>query len=113
MVIAGRPFNIYFRAALAATLLCGCQNVETWHKKQFSTLGVHLEANRDTPERNELVPISRDHPLMVNVEKSPFLDQGHVKQASIIDGKGGFALRLQFDRQGTLLLEQYSAENLG
>ena len=113
MVIAGRPFNIYFRGALGVALLCGCQNVETWQKKPFSTLGVHLEANRDTPERNELVPISRDHPLMVNVEKSPFLDQGHVKEASIIDVRGGFALRLQFDRRGTWLLEQYSTANLG
>jgi preprotein translocase subunit SecD len=113
MVIVGKPFNTYLWAALAMALSCGCQNVEPWHEKHLSTLGVHLEANRDTTERNELVPISREHPFMVNVQKSPFLDQGHVKQATIIDGKGGFALSLQFDRRGAWLLEQYSGANLG
>src|SRR5437867_3030058 len=101
MVIAGKPFNTYLWASLAVALTCGCQNVEKWHKKQLSTLGVHLEVNRDTTERNELVPISRANPLMVNVQKSPFLDQGHVKQARVIEDKRGFALRLQFDRRGS------------
>ena len=113
MVIAGPRFKTYLRITMALALLCGCQSPETKRKKQFSTLHVHLEVNRETTERTELVPIWREHPFMVNVQKFPFLNEGNVKQAMVIDVVGGFVLRLQFDRQGTWLLEQYTTANRG
>jgi len=112
MVIAGPRFKTYLHITMALALLCGCQSPETKRKKQFSTLHVHLEVSRETTERTELVPIWREHPFMVNVQKSPFLTEANVTQAKVIEVVGGFALRLQFDHEGTLLLEQYSSGNL-
>ena len=57
--------------------------------------------------------ISRANPVMVNVQKSPFLTEASVKEAKVVEVIGGFALRLKFDRQGGWLLEQYSTANLG
>ena len=113
MVIAGKGFNIYFRLTIALMLLSGCQSPETKRKKQFSMLDIHIETNRDSSDRNKLAPISREHPFMVNIEKTPFLTQNEVQQAKVIDDLGGFALSIQFDRQGSWLLEQYSTGNVG
>ena len=108
-----KRFNTYLCLAAAMAMVCGCQSLETKRKKQFSTLRVHLEANRDTADRNQVVSISRANPVSVNVQKSPFLTEGDVKEAKVVEAVGGFALRLQCDRRGSWLLEQYSTDNLG
>jgi len=51
--------------------------------------------------------------VSVTVEKSPFLTEGEVSEAKVVEVMGGFTLRVQFDRQGTWLLEQYSSANRG
>lgn len=79
--------------------------------KEPCTLRVHLEANRDDP--SETVSISRDHPFTINIQKNPFITEGDVQAAKVIDVLGGFALSIQLDRHGAWLLEQYSALNSG
>ena len=78
-----------------------------------STLRLHLEARPDGTVRNEVVQVFRGQPMSIGVEKVPFLTEGNVKEASVVDAVGGFALRIQFDHQGALLLEQYSTLNRG
>jgi len=39
------------------------------------------------------------------------LTEGNVKEAKVIDTPGGFAVQLQFDEQGTWLLEEYTTAN--
>jgi hypothetical protein len=41
------------------------------------------------------------------------LTEARVTEARVVDGVGGFAIRLQFDRQGTWLLESNSTANRG
>lgn len=113
MMMGWNRFNIYLLPVLALGLVCGCQNPERQRKRQLSTLRVHLEAPRDGTKRSEPVPISRDDKVMVNVEKSPFLTEASVSEAKIVDTVGGFALSIEFDRQGSWLLEQYSTANRG
>src|SRR4051812_23678181 len=113
MVIADKGFNTYFQLVIALMLLSGCQSPETKRKKQFSMLDIHVETNQTSSDRNRQVPISREHPFMVNIEKTPFLTQNAVQQAKVVEGVGGFALWIQFDRQGSWLLEQYSGGNVG
>jgi hypothetical protein len=43
--------------------------------------------------------------------KAPFLSEGLVKEARVYDNVGGFAIRVEFERRGTWLLEQYTASN--
>jgi len=113
MVIVGMRFNTYLRTSLVLALLCGCQSPESKSKKQLSIVGVHLEAIGEDSTHNEKVPIYREHPIMLNILRDPFLTQSNVKKASVVDSVGGFSLRLEFDQRGSQLLEQYSAGNIG
>ena len=117
MGIGRDRFNTYLRMALglavAVALGASCRSPETKRKKSLATLRIQLETNPDATGHTESVPVSRDQPFMITVQKSPFLTQADIKQASVIEVIGGFALKLQFDRHGALVLEQYSTANLG
>jgi SecDF, P1 head subdomain len=47
------------------------------------------------------------------VDKEPILTELNMAQAKVVDVVGGFAIRLEFDRQGSWILEQSSVDNLG
>src|SRR5215212_5219186 len=112
MRIRLKPFNIYLVVALLAVLcLSACKSLGK--KKEASTLRLHLEVTPDGTDKNGPVPIYRANPVYVNVEKEPFLNEGRIAKASVVDVMGGFALFIQFDRRGTWLLEQYSTAHKG
>ena len=98
-----------FLLVLLAT--AGCESMGK--KKEVSTLHFHLEVTPDGTDTNAPVPIYRAAPIFVNVQKQPFLNEGSIVKASVVDVMGGFAIFVQFDRQGTWLLEQYSVANRG
>lgn len=104
-------FNLYFLTALLL-MLAACRS-GSFSNKKVSTLRLHLEVNADGTARSSPVPIYRSSPLYVNVENQPFLHEGSIRQASILEGLGGFELRIDFDRHGTWLLEQYSTAYKG
>jgi hypothetical protein len=111
MIFRWCPFNIYLGMALILAFSGGCRS--TPEKKALSVLRLHLEVNRDATNRSSQVPIYREKPVQVNVEKGPFISEGLVKEARVIDTVGGFAIRVQFERRGTWLLEQYTGSNRG
>lgn len=113
MKIRVRRFNLYLLAALAVIAVVGCQSssAEKKSKKLQATLRLHIESTRDSAQPAEAVPIYRLNPIMVNVEKVAFIDEGHVASASVIDVIGGYALQIQFDHRGTTLLEEYTTVN--
>jgi len=113
MISGGQRFNTYFLLLLALMFACGCQSPETKRKKALSTLGVHLDASREAADKTEVISIPREHPVIITVQKAPFLTQNDVKEAKVVEVVGGFALRVQFDRRATLLLEQYSSDRVG
>ncbi len=115
MMIRWLRFNTYFALSLALALpLCsGCRSLEGQRKKVLSALRVYLEVPAGTPNAGEPVPIYRERPIMVRVEKSPCLTESHTRSAKVIDIVGGFALSIQFNRQGTWLFEQYTIGNHG
>lgn len=110
-------FNINFRlwpaVSLVLSLVCGCQTEEGQRKHQLSSLELRLEVNRDATNLSEPVPIGRRDPVMVNVDKEAFLREANIKEAKVVDTIGGFSIRIEFDRQGRWLLEQYSGANPG
>ena len=111
-MIRWERFNIYLLLTLAAVAACGCHSTgEKKSKKLLSTLRLHLEATRDSPKASERIPVYRDNPVWLTVEKEPFLTEGHVSTASVVDVVGGFALSIQFNRQGAGVLEEYSVQN--
>jgi preprotein translocase subunit SecD len=113
MVIVPKGFNTYLQMMLFIALLAGCQSAEKKSSKQLTSLNLHVEALHELPDNEEVVSIGREHPFKLKVQKAPFLTQNDIEQASVIETVGGFALRIQFNKQGSWLLEQYSAGNLG
>ena len=111
MMIRMNRFNLYLLAVLA--ILCGCQTEEGKKKRQISTLELHLEADRDKADLNEKISVSRSHPVEMSVVKTPFLTEALVEKADVIDVMGGFEIKIQFERQGTWLLESCTTENRG
>lgn len=113
MVIRAKRFNIYLLALTVMALFTACRSAESKSKKQVAVLGVHVEVSHDETGLNEPVTVFRSSPMLVNIEKSPFLTEVLVTDAKIVENPGGFAIQIHFDRRGTLLLEQYSAKNPG
>jgi hypothetical protein len=108
-------FNGYLLPALtlALALACGCRTEEGKREEALGTLQVFLEVNEDAANRSRPVPVYRDNPFMLNVEKQPFLTEANVSEARVIEAVGGFAIHILLDRQGAWLLESYTVANRG
>ena len=120
MIIGRNRFNIYLLAALVLGLVVGCKtksspkDEKAKHEKEIiATLRVHLEVFPQSMDFSTTVPILRDHPVMITVDKSPFLTELNVANARVVDVLGGFNLEIEFDRQGSWLLESYTVSNPG
>lgn len=113
MKIRRLGFNFYLAAALALLALCGCQSEQRERKKVLSTLRLHQETPNDPTGNSEVVVVHHDPEIKFTIAKEAFLTGNSIQDAKVIDVIGGFALKLQFDRQGTWLLEQYSAASRG
>jgi len=113
MVIRPLRFNIYLPLCLALVVLTGCQSAESKHHEQLATVRVYLASNTEMADLTEVVSVSRATPISVRVVKSPFLNEGMLAAASLVEEHGGFALKLEFNNFGRTILEQYSATYQG
>ena len=115
MKTALAPSNIILFLLVAVALGgAGCQTAEERKLAgQLSTFRLHLETNPDSTGRSAQVPIYRERPVMVNVVKEPFLDEGSVLRAWVENSLGGFAIKVQFDTSATWLLDGVTASNKG
>ena len=113
MVIRLARFNTYLLAAALGATLAGCGTAGSSRDKEVATLRLHVEVNRDAGDRSQPVMISRAAQIQLNVDKIQFLDEASVTEAKVMDTMGAFTMVIQFDRRGTLFLEQYSATNPG
>jgi preprotein translocase subunit SecD len=111
MVIRMVRFNFYLLLLAVLAMATGCQNTEYKKKRQDAVLRIHMEVARDMPTFSQSTVVGRTSPITVNVERNPFLTEDNVTSAKIVEVTGGFALQIQFDRNGTTLLEQYTALN--
>lgn len=117
-MITGRGrFNIYLVCVLTALAFCGCQadkqDKEKEDEKEYATLKIHMEVPRDMMDFSKQVPIFRQRPVLVNVDKDPFLTEAYVSGAKIVDAPGGWELQISFERRGKWLLEQQTTTNPG
>jgi preprotein translocase subunit SecD len=101
-------FNFYLLAVFAVIFAAGCAG-GIMHPKPISTLDIYLECLPDGTDRSHSVPILRQEPVMVNVEKDPFLTAANISEARVVTSGDTFQLSLHFNQRGTWLLEQYSA----
>ncbi len=113
MITGGRRFYPYLLAALLAISACGCQTEQEKKDKELATLRIYLEAGPEDTDKSMEVPIFRAQPVQITVQKDPVLTEAHVASARVVDVLGGFDLLIQFNRQGSWLLQQYSATYSG
>jgi hypothetical protein len=107
-----RRFNL-FLAILSLAALCGCQTDKEKPGKEVSVLRVHIEANSGNSGTTQTVSVLRSDPVLITINKEPFLTEASIVAAAVIDVRGGFAIQVKFDEIGTLTLEQYFAANPG
>lgn len=110
MKVLARRLNIYLVLALLLGLACGCQ---TGKKTQTAILRVHIEVSPDPAGTSQNISVLRSDPVLVTIKREPILTEANIVSAKVIDARGGFALEIKFDENGTWLLEQYSAANPG
>ncbi|HVV73744.1 MAG TPA: hypothetical protein VHI52_19925, partial [Verrucomicrobiae bacterium] len=113
MKICSRRFNTYLALLLLAGAFCGCQSGKSSRKHPLSTFRLYQEMKADPLGRTEEVSVFRDHPVTMTIEKAPFLTEANIQSAKVVNDLGGFALSVQFDRQGSWLLEQYTSASRG
>ena len=114
MKIGLARFNMYFCLMAASLLLAtGCASGEKKkEKEQATTISLHLETHEDGTDRNGPVPIFRENPVYVNVEKEPFLEEGDVDSARVVDdGHGLFHIELKFNWRGAMILDGVTSDN--
>jgi preprotein translocase subunit SecD len=69
-----------------------------------------MEVEADGIQDNGPVEVGRDHPIIVNVDKEPFMDGEFLDSAELLDDAGGlFEIRLKFNWQGSALLNQQTS----
>ena len=113
MITGRRRFNLYLLAALMAATVCGCQTDKEKKDKELATLRIYIQAGPEDTDRAMEVPIYRAQPIQVRVQKEPALTEAHVASARVVDVLGGFDILIQLNRQGTWLLQQFSATYSG
>ncbi len=95
-------------AVFALSFGIGCQSTgskDTENSDKYSTLRLFVGINPDSTGRHQTVPIYRADPMMLTVASTPFLDEGYVMQARVVESVGGFSIQVQYDERGTGLLE--------
>jgi hypothetical protein len=111
--LSGR-FNNYLAAFLLLAVLAGCaSSEEREQRKAEAVVQLFLEAEYDTGDKTEVVAIYRSAPVPLRVFKQPVLDSAYLTKASVVDTTGGFAIVLEFDFHGTLVLEDVSTSYRG
>ncbi len=108
-------FNFILVLALGAVAgACRAPAPKAKKYKEPVALRFHLEVNPDGTEKSQPQTIGRSAPFTVNVQKDAFVTEFEITEAEVVDDSmGGFAIRVQFNRRGTWLLEQYSTANKG
>lgn len=104
-------FNFYL-FCLSLVLAAGCKtDQERQQNKLATTFRLHLEGNPDGTQSTAVIDIAGTE-LYVN--NTPFLDETSVTNAAVVDTRdGGYAIRVQYDRHGTLVLDAVTNENRG
>jgi hypothetical protein len=105
-------FNGFFMLLVLA-LAAGCGTTEERaRKKEQSNLRIHAETGGQS-DMSSAISVIRASPIRLNIEREPLLDEHNVVAALVEEQRGGFVIRVKFDRQGDWILEQASVVNRG
>jgi len=116
-------FNTYF-LAVALALITGCASPpdepgagarkkgepksakgKSSPRREFTLLRLHLQVNADGTQHTVPATVYRASPVTVTVMATPVVMEANVVRAAVVEDTGGYAIGVQFDQQGALLLE--------
>ncbi len=97
-------FSKLWWLVLLLPLLWGCASTSS-DSRQYSTLRLFAGVNPDRTGKHQVVPIYQRSNIRITVASEPFLDEGYVQEARIVETLGGFSVRVRYDRRGTGLLQ--------
>lgn len=113
MSFYARRFNLYL--LLLATLLLaavGCKTNDS--DKHLASLRLYMENHAQAPGSGQTVSVLRSSPVLVTISANPFLTEANIVAATVLTTPDqGYAIEVRFDESGSLILEQYSAANVG
>jgi preprotein translocase subunit SecD len=106
-----RRFNHYL-LAVALAGLAACQTPEERERSDTTaTLRLYLEATPDGTARYQMIELAG---VPICASTSPFLAENSVKSAQVINTRdGGYALDVEFDKHGMLVLDSVTGANRG
>jgi hypothetical protein len=119
MKVCARRFNLFLLLTAALVLSGGCktekQQDQDRQNKTVAALRVHIEVNPDEIGTSQTISFPRTDPVVVTIANEPILTEANIIMAKMIESPGGlgYAVAVQFDEAGGLILEQYSAANPG
>jgi len=109
--------NGIFCALVVVCLFCACNSAEkkkeAKHGKEETILKLHMEKDRDDKPNQADVPIYRQRPVNIHIDTHEILNNYDIKEASLVDTEGGFAIRIAFDEHGKRVLENITAREAG
>ncbi len=107
------PFNIYLLLVLV-TVFAGCKTSEEREKaKEASTLYLFLDNKSAGLGHAGGVPVYRESPVYYHVEREPFLTEADLDNAEVVEARGGFAIRAQFNAHAAMVLESTTVAHMG
>ena len=104
-------FNTYL-FLLAVVFCVSCKtSAERQRGKVVATLRLHLETYQAAIDSSAVIEIAG---AQLAVNNAPFLDESSVTNAAVVDTRdGGFAIQIQYNRHGTLVLDTVTTGNRG
>jgi hypothetical protein len=108
-----RRFNLYL-LLLGVVLLAGngCKTGSD-ADKQTASLRIYLENRAQITGSGQTVSVLRSSPVLVTINSEPALTEANIIAATVLTTPGGYAIEVKFDEMGTLMLEQFTAANIG
>ena len=102
-----------FLVLLALTLATGCAtSEERKRRRELSNIRIHVEGDSQG-DHSSAISVIRSSPILINIEREPILDEHSVDAAMLVEQPGGFAIQVQFNRQGTWILERTTVMSRG
>lgn len=94
--------------------LAGCAGKDSKKnpEKDASTLRLHMETQPGILGSGK-VKVIRSQPITITIEKEPFLDEGFVKAARVMETPGGYAIGVEFTERGALRLQMATGTRAG
>ena len=102
-----------FLVVVVLAVATGClTSEERQRKKELSNIRVHVESDSQA-DQSSAISVIRAAPVRFNIDREPVLDEHNVAVARVVDQIAGFAIDVQFDRQGSWILERTTVVHKG